>query len=124
MMYQGYALLRSILQSGSDADVAKAVGYDDVRFVQSLDRVVKIEPWLPRDRAMIDPLKSLGIEKGKPFKPDAKTHEILNMAAREAQAWLDARYELGFPSFYEGRSWAMPGSCRISRKSEDDPHED
>ena len=27
MTYQGYALLRSILQSGSDADVAKAVAY-------------------------------------------------------------------------------------------------
>jgi hypothetical protein len=27
MNYQGYALLRSILRSGSDADVAKAVAY-------------------------------------------------------------------------------------------------
>jgi hypothetical protein len=27
MTYQGYALLRSILKSGSDADVAKAVAY-------------------------------------------------------------------------------------------------
>jgi hypothetical protein len=83
MAYQGYALLRSILQSGSDADVAKAVAYAkriklyplsqadnpplttfvdaidvvydatipyDVRFFQSLNRVVQIEPWLTRDR--------------------------------------------------------------------------
>ena len=43
----------------------------DVRFFQSLDRVVQIEPWLARDRVMIDMLKSIGIEKGKPFNPDA-----------------------------------------------------
>src|SRR6476619_4906516 len=75
--YQGYALLRSILNSGSDADVAKAVAYGkrirlyplsqaanpppttfvdaidvvfdatipyDLRFFESLDRVVQIEP--------------------------------------------------------------------------------
>ena len=51
---------------------------------------MQIEPWLTRDKAMIDLLKSIGIEKGKPFNPDAKTQEILNAAAREAQAWLDA----------------------------------
>ena len=27
------------------------------------------EPWLTRDKAMIDLLKSIGIEKGKPFNP-------------------------------------------------------
>ena len=145
MTYQGYALLRSILKSGSDADVAKAVAYAkriklyplsqagnppattfvdaidvvydatipyDVRFFQSLDRVVQIEPWLTRDKVMIDMLKSIGIEKGKPFNPDAKTQEILNAAAREAHAWLDARYEVGFPSFYEGRHWAFPALAR------------
>jgi hypothetical protein len=111
MTYQGYALLRSILKSGSDADVAKAVDYArriklhplsqagtppattfvdaidlvydstipyDLRFFQSLDRIVQTEPWLARDRVMIDMLKSIGIEKGKPFKPDAKTQESLN----------------------------------------------
>ena len=45
----------------------------DASFFTSLDRVVQNEPWLPRDRAMIDVLRSLGIEKGKPFNPDAKT---------------------------------------------------
>jgi hypothetical protein len=34
---------------------------------------VQIEPWLPRDKVMIDMLKSIGIEKGKPFNPDEKT---------------------------------------------------
>ena len=148
MTYQGYALLRSILQSGSEADVAKAVGYAkriklyplsqagnppatmfvdaidvvydatipyDVRFFESLDRVVQIEPWLTRDKVMIDLLKSLGIEKGKSFNPDAKTRETLNAAAREAQAWLDVRYEAGYPQFYDGRQWAFPASSELSQ---------
>jgi len=141
MTFQSYALLRSNLASGSDADVAKAVAYTkriklyplsqarnpppttfvdaidvvydatipyDVRFFQSLDRIVQTEPWLPRDKVMIDMLKSIGIEKGKPFNPDPKTQDLLNAAAREAQAWLDARYEVGFPSFYEGRRGTKP----------------
>ena len=53
----------------------------DMRFFQSLNRMVQYEPWLDRDRAMIDPLKSIGIEKGKPFNPDSTTQDILKQAA-------------------------------------------
>ena len=81
--YEGFALLRSILKSGSEADVAKAVDYAqadqalsavaggqsagdqfvdvidmvfdatipyDLRFFESLDRMVQIEPWLSATR--------------------------------------------------------------------------
>ena len=41
----------------------------DASFFEHLDRVVQNEPWIDRDRAMIDPLKSLGIEKGEPSNP-------------------------------------------------------
>ena len=34
---------------------------------------------------MIDPLKSLGIEKGKPFEPTAATKQALAAGIREAQ---------------------------------------
>jgi hypothetical protein len=142
--YQGYALLRSILKSGSDADVAKAAAYGkriklyplaqsatppattfndaidvvydatipyDLRFYQSLNRMVQDEPWLNRDKAMIDQLKSIGIQKGKLFDPDAKTQVILKAAASEAHAWLDLQYEASFSSpYFEGTHWAVPGS--------------
>jgi len=144
--YEGYALLRSIPQSGSDADVARAVAYGkriklyplsqaasppatsfvdgvdvvydanipyDLRFYESLQRIVQTQPWLPRDKAMIDPLASIGIEKGKPFEPDAKTKELLNDAAREAHAWLVARYEASLVPFDEGAHWARPGSREL-----------
>ena len=140
--FQGYALLRSILQAGGDAGVAKAVAYAkriklyplsqtanpsatrffdasdvvfeanisyDSRFFDSLNRMVQSEPWLARDKAMIDLLRTIGIEKGKAFNPDAKTRAILGDAVKEAQAWLEMKYEALFtPPFYEGTGWALP----------------
>lgn len=80
----------------------------DLRFFQSLDRFVQSEPWLVRDKAMIDQLKSLGIEKGKPFQPDAAMQVILREAVAEAHAWLDSQYETTFAPYYEGRQWVFP----------------
>ncbi len=145
--YLGYALIRSVLKSGSEADVAKAVAYAkrikvyplaqaanppptvfldaadlvidstipyDMRFFESLDRMVQAEPWLERDRAMIDPLKTIGIVRGKPFKPDAKTQEILNAAVQEAKAWFEAHYD-ALPPFYEGRRWFFPTTAEMTQ---------
>src|SRR4029453_16283306 len=140
--YQGYALLRSIPRSGSDADFAKAVAYGkriafypfsaaakppattyldagdvvfdatipyDVRFFESLGRMVESQPWLEPDRAMIDSLRTLGIEKGKAFTPNATTREIMTEAAQEAREWLDLQYEASLlPPFYEGGHWELP----------------
>ena len=49
----------------------------DARYFDSLNRIVQTEPWLDRDRAMIDSLKTIGIEKGKPFAPGGKARRIL-----------------------------------------------
>ncbi|MGR9356608.1 DUF1254 domain-containing protein [Rhizobium leguminosarum] len=80
----------------------------DLRFFQSLDRFVQSEPWLVRDKAMIDQLKSIGIEKGKTFRPNEPTQAILQRAAIEAHAWLDIRYDTMFDPYYEGRQWVFP----------------
>ena len=86
----------------------------DLRFFESLDRIVQAEPWLERDKVMIDQLKTIGIEKGKGFNPDAKTQGILKDAAREAHALLVARYEASLASpYYEGGHWALPGSDEL-----------
>jgi hypothetical protein len=78
-------------------------------FFDSLDRFVQREPWLERDKAMIDQLKSVGIEKGKPFNPTSRSRTILEKAAGEAHKLLDARYEALFGNpFYEGSRWALP----------------
>lgn len=138
--YQGYALLRSVLKGGSEADIAKAVAYArrikvyplsqaadppatkfvdasgvlfdativyDLRFFESLHQMIQAEPWLERDRAMIDPLKTLGIERGKAFAPDTDTQRILNDAIQEAKAWFEAKYD-ALPPYYEGEHWFFP----------------
>jgi hypothetical protein len=85
----------------------------DVRFFESLDRMVQAEPWLERDRAMIDPLKSLGIEQGKPFKPELTTTEILKRAAQEALALFDQWYENNFEPHNKGTRWFLPADKEI-----------
>lgn len=80
----------------------------DLRFFQSLDRIIQSQTWLPRDKAMIDQLKSIGIEKGKPFEPDAATKAVLEQAAVDAHSYLDGLYDAGFPPFFSGSRWAIP----------------
>lgn len=95
----------------------------DASFFQSLDRVVQAEPWLVRDMAMIDTLRTIGIEKGKQggFVPDQKTQAILNAAAEEAHALLEARYERAFTqSFFDISRWAMPASAEYMKASAGD----
>jgi hypothetical protein len=81
----------------------------DASFFVHLDRIVQTEPWLDRDRVMIDQLKSIGIEKGKPFAPDPATKHALAAGIREAQAWMSAKYDAAPPAFFEGTHWTFPG---------------
>ncbi|WP_457089744.1 DUF1254 domain-containing protein [Microvirga sp. P5_D2] len=83
------------------------IRYDE-SFFEGLDRIVQGEPWFERDRVMIDQLRSLGIEKGKPFSPDAKTKQALMSGIRETQMVLEARYSAGLTPFFEGTHWTFP----------------
>jgi hypothetical protein len=74
----------------------------DQRFFASLNRIVQGEPWLERDRVMIDVLKSIGIEKGQAFAPSADAIATLTLGAGEAHAWLTQRFESTYPGFYSG----------------------
>lgn len=85
----------------------------DLRFFEALHRIVQSQPWLERDKAMIDPLRSLGIEKGKPFAPDGKTRTVLAEGAREAHAWLDHRLETAFAPYFEGGRWVVPAAPEL-----------
>ena len=86
---------------GNDKPFDATIPYD-ATFFELLDRFVQAEPWLTRDKVMIDTLKTIGIEKGKPFKPDAKTKSILDNAAKTDSARRSSR----------GRA----GDCRYRRR--------
>jgi hypothetical protein len=142
--FRSFAILRSNLASGSDADIAKAVAYGkrvkvyplsqadeppptqfvdavdvvfdstipyDLRFFEQLDHFVQHEPWLTRDKAMIDTLRTIGIEKGRTFGPDSSTRTILAAAVAEAKGWLDSQYDVAFASrFFAASRWAVPAA--------------
>lgn len=81
----------------------------DASFFESLHRIVQIEPWLTRDKMMIEMLRTIGIEKGKPFNPDEKTKAIFDAAARAAHAEIGLKFDTGFvPPIYPGTRWAVP----------------
>jgi hypothetical protein len=90
-----------------DKDFDSTIKYD-ATFFTLLDRVVQTEPWIARDRAMIDQLRTIGIEKDKPYAPDATTKKALEAGVTEAKALLAARYDAGFPAFFEGTHWMTP----------------
>jgi len=154
--FSGFALLRSNLVSHSDADIEKSVAYGkrvkiyrlggpettnfvdaydkmydstiryDASFFANLNRAVQSEPWIDRDRVMIDQLRSLGIEKGKPFNPDTNTLAILDAAAHDAHAILSGWYDAGFPTMTPGAHWfsaALPDVVRASSTGYTDPNE-
>jgi hypothetical protein len=84
------------------------IRYDESFFV-ALDHIVQNEPWLARDNAMIDQLRSVGIVKGQPFEPSSQMKGLLSGSARLAQATLEAKYDAGLPPFYgEDSHWTYP----------------
>jgi hypothetical protein len=88
----------------------------DIHFFETLNDFVQREPWLERDRTMIDLLKTIGIEKGKGFNPGSRTKEILTAAIKDAHTWIDQKYQAVFdPPFYEGTYWALPAFPDFSK---------
>ena len=70
--------------------------------------MVQEEPVLPRDVTIMGMLKSIGIEKGRDFKPDAATRSILKSAAQEAQAhFIESLTSYSHP-WWPDRRWSPP----------------
>jgi len=80
----------------------------DERFFVSLNRMVQEEPVQPRDFVAMGMLKSIGIEKGKEFKPDAATQRILKAAAQEAQAKFIEELTSYSQPWWPDRRWSPP----------------
>ncbi|MBY3104507.1 DUF1254 domain-containing protein [Rhizobium laguerreae] len=102
---------------------AKGVVFDstikyDESFFKSLDRLVQYEPWLSRDRAMIDQLRSLGIEKGKTFSPTPAVTKQLEAGVKEGKEWLAEKYESGMVPFYKNNQWNFAGSPELVKSAQ------
>ena len=62
----------------------------EIEYWQRVDDVIQAEPIEPRDIFFHAMLRPLGIEKGKPFKPDARQTKVLTDAALIGEAMAKA----------------------------------
>jgi hypothetical protein len=90
---------------------------------EGLSKVINEEPALERDRIILGMLQPLGIEKGKPFNPDARQKKILIEAAQVGE--LMARtigFEKRFPgaTVWPGKKWEI--SLFMKETSQEAPH--
>lgn len=65
----------------------------DERAFEDLHEIVSVEPVREGERTMRGMLKSLGIERGKPFEPDEKTTRAMRQGAVDAWYFLQDWYD-------------------------------
>ena len=83
----------------------------DYRFWEYLDQVVQGEPVESLDPVTLGYFASIGIEKGKPFAPDARMKKILTEAAAVGDATARAltfRMRAKENYYYENSGWCIP----------------
>jgi hypothetical protein len=68
--------------------VYRAAPVFDADYFELIDMLVQEEPINDYDKNMLGMASYIGIEKGKAFKPDARTWEILDRAAKDVQNYL------------------------------------
>ena len=79
----------------------------DERWFEDLNEIIQIEPAMPRDKTMMGLHKTIGIEKGKPYAPDAKTKKIYRQAAVDAYHYMEATFAEKLPgeAWWDNRKW-------------------
>ena len=63
----------------------------DERWFEELYAIVSVEEVFARDKVMMGMLASLGIQKGKPYNPDAKTKQAMRQAVIDAYYYMQQR---------------------------------
>lgn len=79
----------------------------DERWFEHLYAIISVENVFPRDKVMMGMLASLGIEKGKPYDPDAKTKNAMRQAVIDAYHHMLQRFLHPDPSrlWWQGKHW-------------------
>jgi hypothetical protein len=80
----------------------------DASIFSELNDIIQEEVVEEQNKAMMGMLNYIGIQKGKPFKPDAGTKEIYAAAAPEALEFMIEEYHRYLnPMMYEGKKWSI-----------------
>jgi hypothetical protein len=79
----------------------------DERWFEDLHEIINAGPIRERDKVMMGMLKTIGIEKDKPYNPDEKTKKIFRQAAIDAHYYMTQRYIEGAPGelYWSNRNW-------------------
>jgi hypothetical protein len=87
------------------------IGSTDYSFYEDINELVQEEPVEASDPETLGLLATIGIEKGKPFKPDARMKKILTEAAVVGDITartLSYKSRLKKAYFYENSAWNSP----------------
>ncbi|MEZ5584365.1 MAG: DUF1254 domain-containing protein [Candidatus Competibacteraceae bacterium] len=80
----------------------------DMTYFQDLNTVIQREPVLERDKAMMALLASLGIEKGREFKPGLETEKAMLEGLQRAYNWMqDYFINRSTIPWWEDRQWQV-----------------
>ena len=79
----------------------------DLNYLRLLAEVIEADPPQARDAAMLGMLASIGIEKGKPFRPDVARAAVLRKAVQEGHAYIAETSSIaGFERpYWPDRQW-------------------
>jgi hypothetical protein len=93
---------------------------DNLDYWRYLASVLEPETLEPRDRFFAAMLRPLGIEKGKPFKPDERQTKILTEAARAGEIMArTTAFEKRFPdsTVYPGKHWEYANLVELNQEA-------
>lgn len=99
-----------------DIPINGLVPFDETYFTQ-LHELLQKERIEEKDLTFLGMLETLGIEKGKPYKPSKEQLTLFNSGAKDAEIYLrDAYLERAAGKYYDDRQWtnACPNSGVIS----------
>jgi len=79
----------------------------DERWFEDLQEIIDAGPTRERDKVMMGMLKTIGIEKGKPYNPSEKTKQVFRKAAIDAYYYMLEGYIAGVPGekYWSDRQW-------------------
>ncbi|EEF62693.1 DUF1254 domain-containing protein [Pedosphaera parvula] len=110
--------------TGKSLDVSCLKWEDNMQFWEVLHKVINSEPLTEEFRPMYGLLSAIGIEKGKPFAPDARMKGILERAAKAGRdQMLVAAFASARPDrmTWPDRKWEwiglVPGSAQFETPS-------
>ncbi len=81
-------LMKTVNTTDTDMDSSSLRWEDNIQYWQQLAGIINTEPQVPAYLPMYGLLAELGIEKGKPFAPDARMKAILERAAIAGRAQM------------------------------------